>query len=102
MINAARMYILMHWNTKHTPTLQKWFTQMNKVANIEELIQITLDRLKKILHDLTCWLHYKTIVEYKSIMLPLYRAMYQSFPGWVIAYLSQYPGLLTKTLFEEP
>lgn len=47
MINAARMYILMHWNTKHTPTLQKWFTQMNKVADIEELIQITLDRLKK-------------------------------------------------------
>lgn len=72
MINVARMCILMHWSTKQTPTLQKWFTQINKVADIEELIQITLGRLKKILHDMTCWLHYKPIVEYKSIMQPLY------------------------------
>lgn len=47
MVNAAKLCILIHWGTTHTPSLSEWFIRLQKIADMEELISLAKDSTSK-------------------------------------------------------
>lgn len=44
----------------HTPMVKEWFTRINKIKEMEEIIDISQDQLHTFMTMWSCWSHFKT------------------------------------------
>lgn len=47
MVNAARMCVPVQWRSNQVPTIAEWFSYLDKIASMEELVYTTEDRMHK-------------------------------------------------------
>lgn len=68
LLNAAKMCIPRHWGSSHIPTIPEWFTQINKIAEMEELISISRDSPARFSMTWACWIHFRSTNRYLTLM----------------------------------
>lgn len=67
MVNAAKMCIPMKWRSPEPPSVTQWFAQIQKTAEMEELIHLARDTPSKFGKIWPCWQHYVTTDEYSQM-----------------------------------
>lgn len=65
---AAHMCIPVYWIDTRSPSIWDWYSRLRKVAEMEDWIHISQDRMTFFLNAWACWLHFQTTDSYKQVM----------------------------------
>lgn len=68
MINAAKLYIPLHWGSPRFPTVPEWLNRIDKIPEVEELIHIARDSPSKFSQIWACWTHFCSTERYLTLM----------------------------------
>lgn len=68
MISAANMCIPRKWRSPDPPTIKDWFIQIQKIAEMEDLIHQARDSPSKFIHLWSSWLQFTKTDTYLKIL----------------------------------
>lgn len=66
MVTAARWCITVLWKTSKYPTVRKWYTRLDLIRKLEELLHATRNISDKFYKIWATWLHFKESAEYTN------------------------------------